>query len=175
MAGEVALEQSGGVASGLAFGDPSCDVVLGRGVVLAAVQDNRVQRAVELPVAAAAEPVAGGLATGSRDRRDAGQSREGGLGAEPDGVGPGDEQLRGNDRADAGLVEQLWCERAHVNEDLALELSGFDSRRFDPAGKAAQDKPGRTLVGCTAVERRRRRQRSSGRWSEHRETAAAGR
>jgi hypothetical protein len=83
VAGEVALEQSGGVAAGLALGDPSSDVVLGGGVVLAAVQDDRVESAVELAVAAAAEPVPGRLAAGGGDRRDAGEAGEGGLGAQP--------------------------------------------------------------------------------------------
>ena len=62
VAGEVALEQSDGVSAGLAFGDASCDVVPGGGVVQAAVEDHGVQGAVELSVAAAAEPVPGRLA-----------------------------------------------------------------------------------------------------------------
>jgi len=45
--------------------------------------------------------------------------------------------LRGHDRPDAGLVEQLWCKCADVGEDLALELRGLDRRRLDPSGKAA--------------------------------------
>ncbi len=53
MAGEVALEQPGGVAAALAFGDPSRDVVPGRGVVLAAVQNDRVQCRLSCPVAGA--------------------------------------------------------------------------------------------------------------------------
>jgi len=51
---QVALEQSGGVTAALAFGDASRDVVLGRCVVLAVVQDDGVDGAVELSVAAAA-------------------------------------------------------------------------------------------------------------------------
>ena len=62
MAGEVALEEAGGVAAAFAFGDAAGDVVAGCGVVLAAVEDHRVEGAVELAVAAAAEPVPGGLA-----------------------------------------------------------------------------------------------------------------
>ena len=57
MAGEVALEEAGGVAACLAFGDPLRDVVDGGGVVLAAVEDDRVEGAVELSVTAAAESV----------------------------------------------------------------------------------------------------------------------
>ena len=55
MAGEVALEQTRGLAATLAFGDASLDVVAGRRVVLTSVQDDGVQGAVELAVAAAAE------------------------------------------------------------------------------------------------------------------------
>jgi hypothetical protein len=61
VAGEVALEQPYGVASAFAFGDAAGDVVLRRGVVLASVEDDGVQGAVELAVAAAAEPLPGGL------------------------------------------------------------------------------------------------------------------
>ena len=57
MAGEVALEEAGRLAAGLAFGEALGDVVLGRFVVLAAVEDDGVKGAVELAVAAAAEPM----------------------------------------------------------------------------------------------------------------------
>jgi len=63
-------------------------------------------------------------------------------------VGPGDDQLRGDDRADASLVEQLRCECADVGEDLAFELSCFGGRGFDPSGEAAQHKDRRELIGC---------------------------
>jgi hypothetical protein len=43
--------------------------------------------------------------------------------------------LRGNDRADAGLVQQFGHERADVVEDLALELVGFCGRRLDASGE----------------------------------------
>jgi hypothetical protein len=33
--------------------------------------------------------------------------------------------LRGDDRSDAGFVEQRGCECADVAEDLVLELDGF--------------------------------------------------
>ena len=62
VAGEVALEQADGVAAGFAFGDAAGDVVLGGGVVLAAVEDDGVECAVELSVAAAAEALPDGLA-----------------------------------------------------------------------------------------------------------------
>jgi len=65
----------------LSFGDRSRNVVLGRGVVLAPVEDDRVQWSVKLPVAAAAESMPCGLAAGGRDGGDAGETREGGPGS----------------------------------------------------------------------------------------------
>jgi hypothetical protein len=62
VAGEVALEQSCRFAAALAFGDAALDVCLGRGVVLTSLQDDRVQGAVELAIAAAAEAVPDRLA-----------------------------------------------------------------------------------------------------------------
>jgi hypothetical protein len=126
VAGEVALEQPRGLASALALGDAAGDVVAGRRIVLAAMEHDRVQRPIELAVTAAAEPVAGGLAAGRGDRRDAREACEARFGAEPAAVWPGDEQLGSDDRPDAGLVEQRRRERADVGEDLALELVGFD-------------------------------------------------
>ena len=82
MAGEIALEEACGVAPGLAFGEASRDVVAGDGVVLAAVQDDRVQGAVQLAVAAAAEAIPDGLTTGGWHRRDAGEPCEGRFGAD---------------------------------------------------------------------------------------------
>ena len=57
VAGEVALEEADGVAGALALGDATSDVVAGGGVVEAAVEDHGVEGAVELAVAAAAEPM----------------------------------------------------------------------------------------------------------------------
>src|SRR5262245_30632661 len=82
VAGEVALEDAGCFAACLAFGDAACDVVAGRGVVLAAVRGNGVERAVELAVAAAAEPVADCLSARGGYWCDAGESGEGCLGAD---------------------------------------------------------------------------------------------
>ena len=62
MAGEVALEEAGGFGAALALGDAAFDVAAGRCVVLAAVQDDGVECAVELAVAAAAESMPHGLA-----------------------------------------------------------------------------------------------------------------
>ena len=82
MAGEVALEDARRFAGCLALGDAAGDVVACRRVVLAAVQDDGVEGAVELAVAAAAEPVADRLAARSGQGRDAGEAGEGGLGTD---------------------------------------------------------------------------------------------
>jgi hypothetical protein len=54
---EVALEQPCRFAAAFSFGDAACDVVPGGRVVLAAVEDDGVEGAVELAVAAAAQTV----------------------------------------------------------------------------------------------------------------------
>jgi hypothetical protein len=83
VAGEVALEDPGRVAGAFTFGDPAGDVVACRRVVLAAVEDDGVQGAVELAVAAAAEAVADRLAARGRQWCDAGEAGEAGFRAEP--------------------------------------------------------------------------------------------
>jgi hypothetical protein len=86
VAGEVALEEACCVAAALSFGYAAGDVVAGCRVVLGAVEDDGVECAVELAVAAAAEPVPSGLAATGRDRGDAGEAGEAGLRADPAGV-----------------------------------------------------------------------------------------
>ncbi len=53
-----------------------------------------------------------------------------------------------DDGSDAWLVEQRWCERLYVCEQLAFELVGFSGRCLDSVGEAAQDESGGDLVGC---------------------------
>lgn len=48
--------------------------------------------------------------------------------------------MSGDDRADAGLVEELGDERPDVLEDLALERFGFGGGGLDAAGERAQYK-----------------------------------
>jgi hypothetical protein len=62
VAGEVALEEAAGVTGALAFRDAPGDLVASGGVVLTAVETDAVEGAVELTVAAAAEPVSSGEA-----------------------------------------------------------------------------------------------------------------
>ena len=77
MAGEVALEEPDGLACAFPFGDATGDVALGGRVVSAAVEDDGVECAVELAVAAAAEAVSSRVSAGGGDGRDAGEPGEG--------------------------------------------------------------------------------------------------
>jgi hypothetical protein len=78
--GEVALEAAVDVAVGFAFGGAAGDVGLGFGVVAASAGErDAVDGGVELAVAAAVQPVSGGLAGGGFQRADAGQGGECGL------------------------------------------------------------------------------------------------
>jgi hypothetical protein len=62
-----------------------------------------------------------------------------------------DDQLGGNDRADAGLVEEPGCERPNGGKDLDLELCGFLGRRLDGAGEGAKhERRGELVRGAAA-------------------------
>jgi hypothetical protein len=82
-----------------------------------------VQRSVESAIAAAVEPVADRLSRGGGNRGAAGESREGGFASDPALVRPGDQDLGGGERTDAGLLEQLRRELACERLDLACELA----------------------------------------------------
>lgn len=127
------------------FGNSSFDVLLGCWVVCAAAQDDRVEGAVELPVAAAAEAVADGLSARGRQWGNAGEACEGGVGVDTAMVRLGDEQLRGDDHADARLVEQRGCEDADVLGELAFEIACFPRRCLRATGEQAKRKPCRRL------------------------------
>ena len=51
---------------------------------------------------------------------------------------PGEQDLRGKQRADAGLVEQLWGEGADELVDLAGELALFYRELLDAASDRAE-------------------------------------
>ena len=97
-----------------------------------------MQRAVELAVAASVEAVADRLTGRGRNWRAAGETCEGGLTADAAGVGPGEQQLRRCEWANAGLVEQLRCELAGQDCDLGFEVTLLVGELFDPAGERAQ-------------------------------------
>src|SRR5262249_47553121 len=70
------------LAHALALACLALDVADCRRVVLAAADDDRVQHAVELAVAAGVEPVPSHEAGGGGDRGGAGEAGEGGVAAE---------------------------------------------------------------------------------------------
>ena len=73
---------------------------------LGAGDRDRVQRPVELAVAAAVEPVLGPLPGGAGDRRGTRLAAEAGVGAEPLGAGGASDQQRRGQRPAPLLVEQ---------------------------------------------------------------------
>src|SRR6266516_2240963 len=104
MAGEVALDAAAYFLAGLAFGAAALDVGQGGRVIAHPGDGDDVQGPVELAVAEANEPVPAGAAGGHRDRRRSRQHGERCLAADPPGVGPGQQDLRGAERADAVLA-----------------------------------------------------------------------
>src|SRR5918992_2781373 len=86
VAGEVALEAADRLAHALALGSAPLDVSDRGRVVLASREDDCVQCAVELAVAAGVEPVSADEAGGCGDRSGAGEAGEGGV---PAGAVPG--------------------------------------------------------------------------------------
>ena len=105
--GEVALEAAQRALPGLAVGFFASEVLLGRWVALGAGDRDRVQRPVELAVAAAIESVLGLLPRGAGDRRAAGLQREARVRLEPLGAGGATAQQRRGQLAAAELGEQL--------------------------------------------------------------------
>ena len=147
VAGEVALQEACGFSTGFAFGDATVDVLPGLGVVLAAVEDDGVEGPVELAVAAAAEAVAVGESARGGERCDAGEPCEGCFRADAVFVRPAHDQLRGDDRSDACLVEEFGGERADVGEDLAFEERCLVGGRLDALGERAEREDGGEVVG----------------------------
>ena len=68
----------------------------------------------------------------------AGESGERGLGAEPAGVGPGDEDGCRGDRADTGLSEELGSERLCSACEFFLERACFAAQLTHPQRERAQ-------------------------------------
>ena len=75
------------------------------------------------------------------------------------GVGPGDDQLGGHDRPDAGLVEQRRGESRDVVEDLALEIVSFLGGGQDAACELRSTSPVASSSTVAGAERRKRLQR----------------
>ena len=116
---EVTFEAAQRSLGGFAFGLFALEVRLGLGVVAGAGDRDDVQRVVELAVAAAVQAVLAALPGGARDRCDAGLQREARVGLEPFGAGGAADQDRGDERAAAGLGEQLRTVRFDQLEQFA--------------------------------------------------------
>ena len=84
-----------------------------------------MDRAVELPVTAAVQSVAGGVAGAGRDRGGAGVPGEARFGAEPLGAGGVADDDRGGDGPAAALVEQLRAVRLDQRLELGEQLLLF--------------------------------------------------
>ena len=106
-----------------------------------------MQRPIESAVTAAVEAVADRLPGGGGDRGAAGESCEGRFRADPAGVRPGKDELRGRERADAGLLEQLGRELPREPLDLACELALLGGQLQHPSGNRAQREQGAAQLG----------------------------
>src|SRR6266498_4526133 len=60
------------------------------------------------------------------------------IASDPAGVRPGDDELRGRERSDARLIEQLRRQRSGERLDLARELALFGGQVLDAASDRAQ-------------------------------------
>ena len=100
----VALDASADLGVGLLLGASAGQVVLG-GLVSAghAPGDDAVEGPIEETIAEPVEPMAGDAARGRRYRADAGERGERGLGSTASVMRPGDDEVSGADRPDAGF------------------------------------------------------------------------
>jgi hypothetical protein len=97
-----------------------------------------VQRPVELPVAAAVQPVSHRPAAAGRQRAGPGQGGERRVVAAPPGVGVRDDGLGGADRADAELVDQSRREGGDQLGELLLVRGQRAGRLPDRHSQAAR-------------------------------------
>jgi len=99
-----------------------------------------VQCPVEVAIAATVEPVTNPQATAGLQGRRPGQRSEGGFVADSSTVGPRHQQLRGDDRPDAGLGEQGRPSGmlGDQGSQLGVELVGLGLQEPDPGGDGAQ-------------------------------------
>ena len=120
--------------------------------------EDLVEGAVELSVAAAVEAVADRLSGGGGDRGDAGEPGERGFAADPAFVGPGEHDLGCEERPDAGLVEELGCELLGQRLDLAGELALLGDQLLDAASDGAEREQGAAQLRVVAALRSGRRE-----------------
>jgi hypothetical protein len=134
---EVALEAAHRLDAALALGCLAYKIGTGRGVDPATGDRDDVQRAVELPVAAAMEAVAVASPRGCRNRSDARHPGEMGIAGEALGASslPNQDRLRGDLRLKLGVeddeipAQPIDQPRALGNQDLPV-IAAAGSRRL---------------------------------------------
>ena len=80
------------------------------------------------------------------ERCDAAEASERGFIPASPRVGPGDEDLRGDESADSWLVEQRGADLADDREHRQLEFAAFNRQLLDPGRGAAQGEFGRGVL-----------------------------
>ena len=92
---------------------------------MVAVESGDPEGPIELPVTAAVEAVAGCVSRRRGDRRSAGETGERRLTVDTPLVGPGDDEFRSDEGADAGFVEEPGCDGFDVLEEACLVVLEF--------------------------------------------------
>src|SRR6266498_420963 len=137
-AGNVALEAADDFLCGQSFGGATRYVGAGVGVVAHAGYDDHVEGAVGLPVAAAVEAVAFGLAAGGGYRGYPAQRGEGCLGVQPVGVvATGGQQLGGGFHADTSHGQQVGSGLFDQGSELGVGVGDFGGECLVASGQAA--------------------------------------
>lgn len=90
------------------------------------------------------------LPGGGLERGYSAESREGGFVTATSRVGPRDEDLRGDERADSRLVEQRRADLAHEGKHCQLEVTALGRELLDPGRRASQGE----FRGCMLRVRR---------------------
>ena len=109
---------------------------------------DRVERPVELAIAATVEPVANGLPGRRRDRRDPSERAERCLGPTTTRMRPGTQDHRGRDRSNALLFDEHGRHPVNDRGDLPFKFVGFALQR----DARPRDRPQRGH-GCLHIDR----------------------
>jgi hypothetical protein len=133
----VAFEAADRFEFGFALGLLAVEIGLGLGVSLRAADGDDVDRAVELAITAAVQPVTLGLARAGGDWCGSGMPGEVPVGRESFGAGGATDDDRGSDRPAPRLCEQLRS----VSVDQGSELCDQRALFADDLGDALEDQP----------------------------------
>jgi hypothetical protein len=130
--GELALKAAHRFPPALAIGPLALQVVLRAGVATALHEGHRVQRQVELAIAAAIETMTLHLPRAGRDRRHAGGHGEGRRATESARVAALGQKSRRGQRTDAADRGQARAAASHQRCDLPVESVDLRDDRQDP-------------------------------------------